>query len=291
VKLLFFDDYKMGVLTDGKVVDVASAVPHSDILPPQYQMESVITDFATYRPKFEELASMGNGVALSSVRLRSPLPRPHNVMCAFSNYLDREGATPGNIDFFYKGSTSVIGYGETVELPDIPEASVFQPEPELGYVIGKAAKHVSEADALNFVFGYTNFIDTSARGIQGRRTTFLHKGQDSWAPLGPVISTTDELPDPQKLQVKLWLNEELKQDYSTSLMAHSVAEQIAWLTQWITLMPGDVISCGTHHKGLSPINDGDHVEMEVEGCERLAFNVKSHGPRKMENWRPPGVKD
>ena len=56
-------------------------------------------------------------------------------------------------------------------------------------------------------------------------------------------------------------------------------------------MPGDVLSCGTHHKGLSPINDGDQVEMEVDGCERLAFSIRSYGPRKMENWRPPGVHD
>jgi 2-keto-4-pentenoate hydratase/2-oxohepta-3-ene-1,7-dioic acid hydratase in catechol pathway len=291
MKLLFFDDYKMGVLKDGNVVDVSSAVPHADILPPTYQMESVIADFATFKPMFEEIASKDAGVAASSVRMRAPLPRPHNVMCAFSNYLDRVDSTPSPLDFFYKGSTSVIGNGDTVELPDIPEASVFQPEPELGYVIGRVAKHVSEADALDYVFGYVNFIDVSARGIQGRRTTFLHKGQDTWSPQGPVITTADEVGDPQDLRVRLWLNEEQKQDYSTSLMAHSVAEQIAWLTQWITLNPGDVLSCGTHHKGLSPINDGDRVEMEVDGLERLGFSIKSHGPRKMENWRPPGVKD
>ena len=291
MKLLFFDDYKMGILKDSMVVDVSAAVPHADVLPPNTQMESVIADFASLRPKFEEIASRSAGVPMSSVRVRAPLPRPHNVMCAFSNYLDREDATPSPMDFFYKGSTAPIGSGDTVEMPDIPEASVFQPEPELGYVIGKQAKHVAEGDALSYVFGYVNFIDVSARGIQGRRTTFLHKGQDTWAPIGPVITTADEVADPQNLRVRLWLNEEQKQDYSTSLMAHSVAEQIAWLTQWITLNPGDVISCGTHHKGLSPINDGDRVEMEVDGGERLSFNIKAHGPRKMENWRPPGVRD
>ena len=72
-------------------------------------------------------------------------------------------------------------------------------------------------------------------------------------------------------------------------MAHPIAEQIAWLSQWITLMPGDVISSGTHHEGLSHINDGDKVEVEVDGCERLRVTVKSYGPRKTEHWRPPGV--
>ena len=183
--------------------------------------------FATLRPKFEEIVSKAGGVLVSSVNLRAPLPRPHNVMCAFSNYLDREDSTPSDLDFFYKGSTSVLEHGGTVEIPDIPAATVFQPEPKLGYVIGREAKHVSEAEALDYVFGYTNFIDLSARGIPNRRTTFLHKGQDKWAPMGPVITTADEIADPQKLRVRLWLNEEQKQDYSTSLMAHSVAEQIA----------------------------------------------------------------
>ena len=88
--------------------------------------------------------------------------------------------------------------------------------------------------------------------------------------------------------MRLWLNGELKMDYNTSEMTHSIAAQIAWLTQYITLMPGDVIACGTHHAGLSPINDGDQVEVEGDGLERLSFDVKSHGPRKTADWAPPG---
>ena len=91
------------------------------------------------------------------------------------------------------------------------------------------------------------------------------------------------------MRVRLWRNEELQQDYNTSAMAHPIAEQIAWLTQWITLMPGDVLSCGTHHEGLAPINDGDKIEIEIDGLERLRFDIKSFGPRKEEHWRPPGV--
>ncbi|MFQ6027932.1 MAG: fumarylacetoacetate hydrolase family protein, partial [Dehalococcoidia bacterium] len=111
-----------------------------------------------------------------------------------------------------------------------------------------------------------------------------------FAPIGPVIATKDEVADPQNLQIKMWINGELKQDYNTSHMTNSVATQIAWLTQYITLNPGDVIGCGVHHMGLSPINDGDRIQMEVQGLERLELNVVSHGPRKDAEWRPPGTR-
>jgi 2-keto-4-pentenoate hydratase/2-oxohepta-3-ene-1,7-dioic acid hydratase in catechol pathway len=165
----------------------------------------------------------------------------------------------------------------------------FQPEPELAYVIGKRAKHVSQAEALEYVFGYVILIDVSARGIRGRRTPFLHKGIDDWAPQGPVLVTKDEIEDPMNLRVRLWLNGEPQQDYSTAAMTHSIVKQIKWLSQYVTLMPGDVVACETHHEGLCNVNDGDHVEMEVEGLERLSVEVLSHAPKLTERWRPAGV--
>src|SRR5581483_6369396 len=121
------------------------------------------------RPKIEQIVASEGGVPISSVRIRPPLPRPSNALCAFSNYQDRPMATASPLDFFHKSATSIVGDGDTVELPDIPEAEVFHPEPELAYVIGRAAKKVREADALNYVFGYLNFVDISARGIPNRR--------------------------------------------------------------------------------------------------------------------------
>ena len=288
MKLLHFDDSRIGVLKDGRVVDVTAMVLAA---PGREQaMQSVIEGFGSLEPRLEEIASRESGVPLSNVTLHPPVSRPSKVLCAFANYQDRTETLTVPLDFFYKGPTSVLAPGGTVELPDIPEASVFQPEPELGFVIGRRAKHVKEADALSFVFGYINFIDISAREVPNRRTTFLTKGLDTWAPMGPVITTRDEIPDPQNLRVRLWLNDELKQDYSTAAMTNSVAAQIAWLSQYVTLEPGDVISCGAHHIGLSPINDGDRVAMEVDGLERLEFNVRSHGPRKTAEWRPPNTR-
>lgn len=290
MKLLIYDDYKFGVLKGDRVADVTGTLQHVGIKPAQTLMEEIIEDFDSFRPKFEQAIANQEGVPLASVKVRPPLPRPHNILCAFANYQDRDQPSTAPLDFFYKGSTGIIGPGDTVEIPDVPEALVHQPEPELGYVIGKKVKHVSVADALDCVFGYLNFVDVSNRAVPNRRTTFMQKGMDTYAPIGPVIVTKDEIADPQNLQVKLWLNAELKQDYNTAAMTHSVAAQIAWLTQYITLMPGDVLACGTHHVGLSPINDGDKVDVEVEGLERLSFSVRSLGERKTAEWGPPGTR-
>ena len=108
--------------------------------------------------------------------------------------------------------------------------------------------------------------------------------------MGPVIVTKDEVPDPRHVQVRLWINGELKQDYNTDIMLTPIAAQAGWLSRQITLQPGDVVSCGVCHIGLSLINDGDVCEVEGEGLERLRFNVKAHGPRKTENWAPPDVR-
>ena len=291
MRIVFFDEYRLGVLNEGKVVDVSSAVQHHGVLPPTTVMERVIAGFDTYRPTFQELASSSSGVPVESVRLRAPLPRPHYLLCAFSNYLDRASLTRTELpmlDFFHKGA-GVIGNGDTITLEDLGEGvTAYQPEPELGYVIGKTARYVEEADALDYVFGYTNFIDVSARGpgAQQRRTTFLSKGLETWAPMGPAIVTKDEVPDPQTLQVKLWKNGELEQDYNTSDMAHSIATQISWLSRVIQLEPGDVVACGTHHRGLCNINDGDSVRMEVDSFGPLELSVRSFAPPKLERWAP-----
>ena len=152
--------------------------------------------------------------------------------------------------------------GSTVELPDA-EASVFHFEPELALVIGKRASHLSQADALDHVFGYTQFIDVSARGLPGG--FFLGKSWHTFAPLGPALVTADEISNPNDLSVKLWVNNALKHDFSTGDMARHIPELLEEITSVITLEPGDVVATGTHHEALSPIQDGFKVRLEVEG--------------------------
>jgi len=291
MKLLFFNDERLGLLTEGGVVDADAVLAEVKGFPQQAKLEHLIENYSRYEPELRSVLASGHPVAQPDLTVLPPVSRPRSTLCAFTNYRDRvDGFEQPPLDFFYKGSAALLGHGGTVRLPDIPDALVFQPEPELGYVIGSKVRNVKPAAALDHVFGYVNFVDVSARKIPGRRTTFLPKGLETWAPVGPVIVTKDEIADPHNLRVRLWINGELCQDYNTGLMAHDIPAQMAWLSQYITLTPGDVVACGTHHQGLSPINEGDFFEMEIERLERLSARVKSDGPVKTAHWRPPHVK-
>jgi 2-keto-4-pentenoate hydratase/2-oxohepta-3-ene-1,7-dioic acid hydratase in catechol pathway len=276
VKLLYFDDFKLGVVkADNTVVDVSSTVrdiPHTG---PHNLITGLIERFTDYRSKLEDAAAKGKGVPLTQVRIRPPLPKPYNIVAMAVNYMeDGTRSEPAPINAFHKSPNSVIGNDETMVLPDVP-ATIFEGEAELAVVIGKRATAVSQARAMDHVFGYTNFIDGSARGLLPTGNTFYQmKSRDTFCPLGPWIVTADEIPDPHKLQVKLWVNGELKQNYNTDDMAHKIPRCIEWVTSIHTLDPGDVVATGTNHRGLSGFQNGDVIEIEVEKVGRLRFNVR-----------------
>jgi 2-keto-4-pentenoate hydratase/2-oxohepta-3-ene-1,7-dioic acid hydratase in catechol pathway len=130
---------------------------------------------------------------------------------------------------------------------------------------------------MDYVFGYLNLIDGSARGLPPSSNTYYQmKSRDTFCPLGPLLVTADEIPDPHALQVRLWVNGVLKQDYSTSDMAHRIPECLEWITAIHTLEPGDVVTLGTNHGGLGAFQHGDVVEMETAGLGRLRIHV--HDP-------------
>jgi 2-keto-4-pentenoate hydratase/2-oxohepta-3-ene-1,7-dioic acid hydratase in catechol pathway len=181
---------------------------------------------------------------------------------------------PPVINAFHKASVGVIGNDDTMVLPDVP-GRVFEGEPELAVVIGKRASRVSKADALDYVFGYTGFIDGSARGLPPDNNVFFQmKSRDTFAMFGPAIVTADEIPDPQALQITLRNNGNVMQDFNTSDMAHSIARCIEWVTSIHTLEPGDVLCTGTNHRGLNPLMDGDRIELEIEKIGKLRINVR-----------------
>ena len=156
MKLLFFDDFQLGVMKGNNVVDVSRAMA--------------------------------------------------------VNYMeDGTRDDPAPINAFHKSPNAVIGNGDTMVLPDVP-ATIFEGEAELALVIGKRASHVRAEDAYDYVFGYLNFVDGSARGLPPTGNTFYQmKSRDTFAPMGPWLVTADEISDPHNLQVKLLVNEELKQ--------------------------------------------------------------------------------
>ncbi len=273
MKLIYFDDFKLGVLTGDTVVDVSSVVQDIPHTGPHDLINGLIERFDDYRARLED-ASGGAGVPVGDVRIRPPLPKPGNIDCMAVNYMeDGTRDEPAPINAFHKSPSAIIGPGDTMVLPDVP-ATIFEGEAELAIVIGKPASNVSAADAMDYVFGYTNFIDGSARGLPPPGNVFFQmKSRDTFAPIGPYLVTADEIEDPQKLDVKLWVNGEIKQDFNTDDMAHNIRRCIEWATSIHTLLPGDILATGTNHRGLSSFQDGDVVELETEGLGRLTFDI------------------
>ena len=275
MKILYFDDFELGVLKGDTVVDVSSVVQGIPHLGPHDLINGLIERFAEYRPKLEDAVARGQGKPVAGVRVRPPLPRPINIDCMAVNYMEDGTRTePAPINAFHKSPTAIIGPGDTMVLPDVP-ATIFEGEAEFAVVIGKRAKNVKAADAMNCVFGYTNFIDGSARGLPPSGNTFYQmKSRDTFAPMGPYLVTADEIPDPLNLQVRLWVNGILKQNYNTSDMAHKIPRVIEWISSIHPLEPGDVVATGTNHRGLSAFQNEDVIEIETEGLGRLRFNVR-----------------
>ena len=276
MKLLYFDDFKLGVLKDDTtVVDVSAEVQEIPHTGPGDLINGLIERFDSYRARLEKAVANGAGVPVSKVRIRPPLPKPGNIDCMAVNYMeDGTLEKPAPINAFHKASSAIIGPGDTMVLPDVP-ATIFEGEAELAVVIGKHANHVSAKDAMKYVFGYVNFIDGSARGLIPTTNSFFQmKSRETFAPIGPYLVTADEVKDPQHLQIMLWVNGVLRQNFNTDDMAHDIARCIEWTTSIHPLAPGDIIATGTNHRGLSSFMDGDEVELECEGMGRLSFFIR-----------------
>ena len=276
MKLLYFDDFKLGVLkADNTIVDVSAVVQDIPHTGPGDLINGLIAHFDQYRAKLEDAVARGTGKPLASVRVRPPLPKPVNIDCMAVNYMeDGTRSAPAPINAFHKSPSAIIGNGDTMVLPDVP-ALIFEGEAEMAVVIGKRCSNVKAAEAMDYVFGYTNFIDGSARGLPPPGNVFFQmKSRDSFAPIGPCLVTKDEIKDPQKLQIRLWNNGTLYQNFNTDDMGHNIPRCIEWLSSIHALEPGDIIATGTNHRGLNPFMDGDKIELETEGLGRLVFSVR-----------------
>ncbi len=280
MKILRFHDDRIGILKDENlIVDVSEVISHRAEKGSQRVIEEVIEKFDSLRAEMERIVSRQAGIPLSSVQLLAPIPRPSKCLAAFLNYLDRPEMKlePPPLDFFYK-APELLGPEGTVELLDVPGVTHFHAEAELAYIIGRSAKNVSREEAMSYIFGYVPFFDISARGAV-RYTRFILKGQATYGPCGPWITTRDEIPDPHSLRVTSWTNGKVSQDFSTENMTHRIPDQISWLSRFVLLEPGDVIATGTYHAGRDLLNDGDLIEIEIEKLGRAKFGVKRYRPQ------------
>ena len=239
MKLLYFNDYKLGALKGDAVVDLSAEVKDIPHTGPGDLMNNLIEQWGAYKARLEAAVARGTGVPVSSVRIRPPVPGPRTIDCMAVNYMeDGTRSAPAPINAFHKSPSAIIGQGDTMVLPDVP-APIFEGEAEMAVVIGKKATNLTEDQVMSHIFGYMNFIDGSARGLPPPGNVFFQmKSRDTFAPIGPYLVTADEVKDPQKLQIKLWNNGVLMQNFNTDDMGHSVKKSVAWLTSIHTLLPG-----------------------------------------------------
>jgi len=282
MKLVLYNNGTPGVLGSRGVVDVSSAVKAYAPRNGEEAMEAIIANWDAVKGELAHLEQSGAAVPLDSVKLEAPLPRPPKIMCMGANYRESGTRPVQPMWGFLKNPEGVIGPGGTCVLPKF-DANVFHHEPELVAVIGKRGKDIGQAEAMSYVFGYTAGVDGSAReGTTGSNGggTRLGKNFDTFAPLGPCIVTADEIANPHNLVVKLSVSGELRGEYNTDDMAHFIPECIEFFSSFMTIVPGDLLFTGTNHQGLGAMQDGDHIEIEIEKVGKFGFDVTDPLKRK-----------
>jgi len=231
-----------------------------------------------------ETLPRGSVLPLADVVLGPPVPRPGKIICVGLNYKDHAAESnmpvPGSPVTFSKYVTAVAAPGGPIRLPAASQEVDY--EAELAVVIGRRAKHVTAEQAWNCVLGYTNLNDVSARDLQFADKQWQRgKSCDTFAPMGPAIVTRDAIADPHRLRIQLRLNGKTMQDSSTEQLIFGIDTVIAFLSETVTLEPGDVIATGTPpgvgfaRKPPIYLKPGDTVEVEVEGLGVLSNPVVS----------------
>lgn len=278
------DALKLGVRTERGVVDVGAAQAALGGGRAPETIEDVIAGGAEAIAALADLIARAETAEVDSLRDEATLtlgpvvPNPGKILCVGLNYrkhAEESGAPiPETPVLFSKFGNTIAAHGEGVPLTDA--AKEYDYEVELGVVIGKTAANVSEADALGTVFGYTTANDVSARDLQTRTSQWLlGKTMDKFLPIGPYLVTADDIPDPQALPLRTWLNGELRQNSNTADMIFTVAQIIAYASRYFTLEPGDVIVTGTPEGVILGMKEkrwmapGDVVEVEVEKLGKL----------------------
>ncbi|MHC4942831.1 MAG: fumarylacetoacetate hydrolase family protein [Planctomycetota bacterium] len=283
MKLLSFGPKGMerpGLLAGGdRVLDLSTALPEA----PGSVRELLARGF------LDKVAALGGQDPahyheLSRVRLAAPVPEPSKILCLGLNYKDhakeQNKPVPTRPLVFPKVPSAVIAHGEAILLPDPDFETFVDPEVELAFVISRRASRVSEAEALDYVAGYTIVNDVSGRDTQNAERQWLRaKGFDTFAPMGPWIVTKDELPDPHGLDITCKVNGEVRQKSNTSNLVFTVPFLVSYLSQTITLEPGDVIATGTPG-GVGIFRDppvhleeGDNIVMEISKIGVLENSV------------------
>jgi 2-keto-4-pentenoate hydratase/2-oxohepta-3-ene-1,7-dioic acid hydratase in catechol pathway len=288
VRLALFGDYRLGVVAGEQITDVTGALPAHDADPVSAGWwRALCRDFAVLRPRLESAAAAGPVLALAAVRLRAPALNPSKVIACASNYrahVDEMHAvqrrTIGhvedwmmNFDVFLKAPSAISGPADEVVLPPevLAAGQEVHHEAELVIVIGAGGKDISPDEAPGHILGYTIGLDITVRGAADRSR---RKSYDTFAPLGPWITTADEAGDPAGLEIDLIRNgNDHRQRSRTRDMITPVPEIVSYASKMMTLLPGDLIFTGAP-PGVGPIHPGDVLETRISRIGSMTIGVR-----------------
>jgi 2-keto-4-pentenoate hydratase/2-oxohepta-3-ene-1,7-dioic acid hydratase in catechol pathway len=287
MKLALFDDHRLGLVVDGGLVDVTGALPWPHDPDPLTAgwWRRLCRDLAAVRPALLDAAG-GEVIPLEAVRLRAPVLGPSKVIATASNYaahveemhgvqertLGRVESWMMRFDVFLKAPSSISGPADEVVLPPelVASGEEIHHESELVAVIGGGGRHIGEESALDHVLGYTIGLDITVRG-EGDRSR--RKSYDTFSPVGPWVTTADEVGDPGDLDIHLRVNGADRQRVNTSTMLTKVPAIIAHASSIMTLLPGDLVFTGAP-PGVGPIHPGDVLDAAISRLGRMRLLVQ-----------------
>ena len=285
---------ELAVVQGDCFVTVGEHLTRQGFLPEQATMIDLIDRYESVKSHIEEAAKNGLKAKLDPKQLRPPVERPSKMWAAAGNYKrgskgledargrgESQTLTPQETleTTFLKPPSAIIGTEDSIVIPKGAE-TIF-PEIELCVVIGKKVRRISKEEALQAVFGYTISLDVTSRGSgtgkSGHRSRSIRKGYETFAPIGPWITTRDEIQDPQNLTMRLWVNGEITQSAKSDAMINGVANLVSFLSGVSTLYPGDLISTGNPDSPAfqRQLRPGDRLTAEIEGIGKMNLTVNS----------------
>ena len=272
MRLVRFNEGRIGIVVDEDVIDVTDLVAHDLQAWPHVAMNRLIANYESYKPILEKAMDRPR-ISLSKVKLITPIPASTKVIAYPINYHDHAAemgreVKANNLGFFLKPPSSLSGASDPIVLPDLPDRRIDH-ECELAIIIGKRGRDIPREHWQEYVFGYSCLMDIVVRGKEER---VARKAYDTFCPVGPWIMTADELGDPTQLQGRLWVNGELRQDANTRDLIVDIPGMIEIASHIMTLEPGDIIAAGTP-AGVGPIKGGDQVKIEFERIGSMTVSV------------------
>jgi len=292
MKLATIKPNALAIVKNETLIPISETLEHDGTLAKGSSMIDLIGKYEAIKNKLVDLAGKSAGTKLDAKMLKAPIELPPKIWAAAGNYKRGTGGlddargrgtasktSPEELleNIFLKPSSCIAGPEDNILIPKNAD-SIF-PELELCVVIGKKIRNLSKAQAFDAIFGYTIMLDVTARGyglsknMSGTRS--VRKGFDTFAPIGPWITTKDEIADPHNLWMKLWINGELKQSAKTDAMINDIATQISFLSQVTTFYPGDLLTTGNPDSPefQEKLKAGDVLKAEIEGIGAMSLGV------------------